>query len=89
VFLTALFEALLDNVRTLLLATEFVDVALHHGHHLVAPLGLSELENVLDDLVALLVLSQSGDVGHDLALEAAVEIVCRHALDDLLDHSAA
>lgn len=84
-----LLHALLYHIRRVLLRAEVHDVLADALDHLVLLLRLTELQNVLDDLVALLVFRQRDYVLHDLLLYESVQVVGGDALNDLLDDSAA
>jgi len=89
VFIGPLLETLLDHVGAVLLSTEVEDVVLDDCHHPVLVLLFALLEDVLDDLVALLVFAQLDHVVHDLLLDLEVQLLGRNALNHFLDHAAA
>jgi len=79
----------LHHVGTELLVAQVQQVLAHHRHHLVLPSRVAVLHDVLDDLIALLVLSQNDDLIHYVVLDEVVQETGGDALNHLLDHAAA
>jgi len=68
-----LLETHLHHVGRELLVAQRQQVLTHDAHHLVAPDGVPLLDDVLDDLVALLVFGQDHNLVHDFVLEHFVQ----------------